>query len=209
MSDEAVLRSVDAFGFEFLEQQLSAGTGVLLVTAHFGNWERLAQYITAKGLKLNVIARDANDAKLNELVNRKRREQGVDVFSRGSAARDVLASLKRNEIVGILPDQNTWELYIPFFGFPAGTVAGPAVFHLRTGAPIVFAFCREQPDGKYLLECDLYSPPERSGDRDADVAKIMSDVNERIEQAVRAHPEQWLWMHDRWKAARQQGMLGG
>lgn len=207
MSDEEVLRSVNATGLELLDEALAEGKGVLLISAHFGNWERGAHYLATRGYKVSVVARDANDAKATEVVNKKRSQQGVEVFSRGSAAKEILSRLKRNEIVAILPDQNTWEIYVPFFGKPAGTAVGPAVFHLRTGVPILGSFCIEMEDGSYKGVIQRLDMPELSGDKDEDVRRITTAINAMIENVVRMHPEQWLWMHDRWKAARNAGLI--
>ena len=207
MKPEEVLASVDAGGVDHLDAALARGKGVILISAHFGNWERMSHYLSVKGYAVSVVVRDANDARLTRLVNRVRRLEGVDLFVRGSAAREILRRLNRNEVVGILPDQNTWEIYVPFFGFPAGTVSGPAVFHLRTGAPILSCFCMQTDGGRYRLEVRPLKTPDLSGDRDEDIKRIMTAVNEALEQMIRQSPEQWLWMHDRWKAARRKGLL--
>src|SRR5205085_2495091 len=140
-------------------------------------------------------------------VNATRNKAGIEVFSRGKAAREFLRRLENNEIIVILPDQNTRELLVPFFGKPAGTNEGPALIQLRTGAAIVLAFCWEKPDGNYhALAYELELPPP-TGDRAEDTKQIMVRINNEIEKIVREHPEQWLWMHDRWRYARELGLL--
>lgn len=207
LSPEQVLASVKCDGLELIHQALSESKGAILITAHIGNWERMAHYLSLKGIPLSVIARDANDEMSNRIVNRTRRSQGFEVYSRTTAARRVLRDLQHNRCVGILPDQNAQEAFVPFFGRPAGTVLGPAIFHLHTSAPILTTFCTEQPDGSYHVLVSRLDLPDRTGDREADAVAIMVRINEAIEEVVREYPEQWLWLHDRWRSARREGLL--
>ena len=123
-------------GFENFEAAHAKGKGVMLVTGHFGNWERCSTWLVKSGYKLSVVARDANDEGVNALVNELRKGPGTDVIPRGKAARPMIERLKRNEAIGIVPDQNADEIYIRFFGKPAGTVLGPGVIAERTGRRI-------------------------------------------------------------------------
>jgi KDO2-lipid IV(A) lauroyltransferase len=202
-----IIESVEFRGLEEVELALAKGKGILAITAHFGNWERMAEAIAARGYKISVVARDANELRTTQLVNDVRKKRGIDVFSRGKAARELLRRLRSNEVVGILTDQNTREILVPFFGIPAGTNEGPAVIHLMTGTPIFTAFAAEGADGKYVVDVRPLDMPRLTGDREKDVLAIMTRVNQRIEGAIREHPEQWLWMHDRWRWARERGLL--
>lgn len=202
-SKEEVLASVEDCGFSYLLEALQEGKGVLLVTAHFGNWERFGQYSSARGVPLQVVARDADEPALQNQVLRLREAAGMEVLSRGNAARAILGALKRNKVVGLLPDQNSSESFIPLFGKPAGTVLGPAVLHLRTGAPIVAMFCPRVGVGRYRA---ILYPPMRFP-RETPPETIMAAFHEKLEEVVRRYPEQWLWLHDRWKSARKKGLL--
>jgi KDO2-lipid IV(A) lauroyltransferase len=207
LSREEVLASVRCEGLHLIRDALAEGRGAILITAHIGNWERMAHYFALNGIPLSVIARDANDEISNEIVNRTRRSQGFEVYSRSTAVRRVLRDLQQNRCVGILPDQNAQEAFVPFFGKPAGTVLGPAMFHLHTNAPILTTFCIEEEGGSYHVIVNRLELPQRSGDREKDAIAIMEHINEAIERVVREHPEQWLWLHDRWRSARRQGMI--
>lgn len=207
LSREEVLASVRCDGLQLIQDALGEGKGAILITAHIGNWERMAHYFALNGIPLSVIARDANDQVSNQVVNRTRHSQGVEVYPRGTAARRVLRDLQKNRCVGILPDQNAQQAFVPFFGIPAGTVLGPAMFHLHTGAPILTTFCIEKEDGSYEVKVARLELPERTGDREKDAAAIMERINLAIEQIVREYPEQWLWLHDRWRSARKEGLI--
>jgi KDO2-lipid IV(A) lauroyltransferase len=194
-------------GLDLVDEALAQGKGILAITAHFGNWERMAEAFAARGYKISVVARDTNEERTTKIVNDVRKGRGIEVFSRGKAARELLRRLRSNQVVGILTDQNTREILVPFFGIPAGTNEGPAVIHLLTGTPLFTAFAVELPDGGYRVNAERLVLPPPTGDREADVLAIMTRVNQKIEEAVRAHPEQWLWMHDRWRWAREKGIL--
>lgn len=193
-------RMVTLVGEEHLQWCLRQGKGTLIITAHYGNWEIAARYLTqCRGYVLNVVARDADDSATTVLVNRIRELGGYRVIPRGQAARPVLQALKRNELVALLPDQNAGDVFVPFFGRLAGTVAGPALLALRSGAPLLPVFCTRQPDNTYLFEM---LPPllvQPSEDKERDVREIMARITSLIEQQIRKHPSQWLWLHNRWK----------
>jgi KDO2-lipid IV(A) lauroyltransferase len=198
---EEVLSSITSEGTENLDRGLELGKGVIILTGHYGNWERLAQWLTLSGYKLAVVVRDAN-GELNDDVLRLRQAAGVEVISRGNAARGILTRLKRNEVAGILPDQNAGDAFIPFFGKPAGTVLGPAVLSLRSGASPVPVYCYRTGPGKYHV---VALPPIPVEGRTPE--EIMVDVNASLESVIRLHPEQYLWIHDRYKSARQKGLV--
>jgi KDO2-lipid IV(A) lauroyltransferase len=188
-------------GLEYVHAGLAAGRGVLLITAHYGNWELIAARLVEAGVRLNVVARDADDPATNAMINGIREQCGYRVIPRQSAPRGVLAALRRNEVVAMLIDQNTIEggEFVPFFGRLAATVTGPAVLALRTGAAVIPGFCRRRPDDSHLA---FGFPPvtlPRTGDMDADVRALTAHLTALIEAQVRADPTQWFWIHDRWR----------
>ncbi len=204
-TDQEVLDTTTVAGREHLDGAFALGRGVLVVTAHLGNWERGAHWFSASGFPMSVVARDANDSELNYLVLRMRRHSGAEVIPRGNAARPILSKLKANGVVAILPDQNSSEAFVPFFGVPAGTALGPAVLHLRTGAPLVPLACVSTGVGRLHIEI----LPARSYDRASGVKpeEIMADLNRDLESLIRRWPDQYLWLHDRWKSARKRGWI--
>ena len=178
---------------------------MILLTAHFGNWERVAAWMVLSGYKLAVIARDADDQGVNQLVNELREGPGTEVISRGRAARASIERLRRNEIVGILPDQNANEIFIPFFGKPAGTVLGPGVLAERTGASVAPVFCHYEGEGRYRVR--FYPAVVADEGFETKGEGMMRAINRLLEGVVREHPDQWLWFHDRWRNARRKGLL--
>ncbi|MCX7993657.1 MAG: lysophospholipid acyltransferase family protein [Fimbriimonadales bacterium] len=203
MTRAQIEQRLTVVGLEHLDAALREGKGVLLITGHFGNWELMARYLCMLGYPIAVIARDADDRGTTELITMLRERSGYRVFPRGNAARLVLKALRANEVVGILPDQNAGDVFVEFFGQKAGSVAGPAVFHLRTGAPLVPLFNVRLPGDYHRVEI---LPPMRfepTGDAQADTQRVMQALHDVLENYVRRYPDQWLWLHDRWKSARK------
>lgn len=200
LSPDDLRRRFQIVGAEYLEQCLRLGRGAILITAHYGNWELAARFLTQYlGYTLHVVARDADDPTTAVLVNRIRQKGGYQVIPKGRAVRAALQALKRNEFVALLPDQNAGDVFVPFFGRLAGTVAGPAVLALHTGAPIVCGFCTRQPGNNFLFEILPPFSVEPTGDKKRDITDIMARITSTIEQQIRKHPSQWLWLHNRWK----------
>lgn len=191
---------IDVEGIEHLETALAKGRGVVCVTAHLGNWELFARKIVLQGYKINVIARDSDDPTMTGVANEMRQNAGYRVLPRDGSALPALRCLRRNELLGILPDQNTYSgIFVDFFGRPAATAPGPAVLALKAGAPIICGFARRMEGGRF--KAVLYPPIEvpLSGNEEADVHAITSALTKKIEDEIRKDPAQWLWLHDRWK----------
>jgi Kdo2-lipid IVA lauroyltransferase/acyltransferase len=202
-TNEEVLASMTIEGQEHADEAFAMKKGIIAVTAHFGNWERLAHWFSSTGGKITVIARDANDAGMQERVSRIRANAGIEVLSRGRSTRALIEKLNNGEILGLLPDQNSEECYIPFMGKMCGTVLGPAKLHEKTGCPIIPAYCARIGPAKYKL---IIEPLILAKEGETH-QEVMIRVNQALEKTVRQYPEQWLWLHDRWRSARQQGML--
>jgi KDO2-lipid IV(A) lauroyltransferase len=203
-TSEQVLASCTVEGFEHIERAREAGKGALLVAAHFGNWERMAHAISALGVPLSVVSRDANDPEMNALVNELRHAAGVQLISRGDAAFPTLKRLKKNECVGLLPDQNSDEIFVPFFGVPCGTVTGPAVLSLRAEAPLIPIYTARVGPGKYRFWVEPPLQPEPGFEP---VEGLTRAINSSLEAAIRQYPDQYLWIHNRWKSAKRRGLV--
>jgi KDO2-lipid IV(A) lauroyltransferase len=198
---EADIRGCTSYeGREYLDDALARGKGCLLITAHFGNWELMAARMTLDGYTLSVIARDADDAGANQVINSIREDRGYRVFSRDGSMKPVIQALRRNEFLGILIDQNnTKGIFVPFFGKLAATATGPAALARSTGAAVVPAFCIRQPDDTHRIRLQPALNLEFTENKEADLHRATAIITGAVEQAVRDHPDQWLWIHNRWK----------
>lgn len=202
-TNDELIANLTAHGSEEFDRAHAMGKGVLAITAHLGNWERFGHWCVAMGRTITSVGRDADDGSVQARVNALRTQNGMGMISRGNAIRQILKLLKEGQMVGILPDQNADEAYIPFFGKPAGTVLGPAVLHLRTGAPILPCCCIRVGVGKYEVFVEKMIIAEEGETPEA----LMTRVNQAIEGMIMRAPEQYLWMHDRWRNARRKGLL--
>ncbi len=203
-SDEELLANMEVEGIEHYESVAHLEHGMIAVTAHFGNFERFGHWCTTMGHPITVVARAANQGGVQERIAQIRARTGMEVLTRGDSARTVISKLRKNELIGLLPDQNSNESFIPFFGHPAGTVLGPAKLHQRTGAAILPAYCARVGVGKFKV---IILPPIDPGNEEKDAEGIMAQYNEGLESVVRRYPDQYLWLHDRWKAARRKGLV--
>lgn len=195
---DVMLSRVRVDGVEHLRGAAAHGRGVLILTAHYGNWELLAAAHGLTGLPLSIVIRPLDHPVLDELAARFRRRSGAELIVKHLAVREVLRDLRRGRMVGILLDQNATRsegVFVPFFGIPASTSKGLAVLALRTGAPVVPVFLRREPDGRHCMDVGppLVPPP------DGDIEAYTATFNLVIEAAIRRAPEQWLWMHARWR----------
>jgi KDO2-lipid IV(A) lauroyltransferase len=195
---EVMLSRVRLEGREHLEAAAAHGRGVLILTGHYGNWELLAAAHGLSGLPLSIVVRPLDHPLLDELAERFRRRSGAELITKRQALRDVLGALRRRRMVGILLDQNATRaegVFVPFFGAPASTSKGLALIALRTGAPVVPIFLRREPGGRHCVDVGPALPPPPDGQ----VTTYTAMFNRALEAAIRRAPEQWLWMHDRWR----------
>lgn len=187
--------------WSLVEDALGRGRGLILVTGHLGNWELGGAYIAARGIPVDAIARRMSNPLFDRYLTETRSRIGMVVVHDADAVRRTPRSLRDNRAVAFLSDQGVMGLastFVPFFGRPAKTPRGPAVFALRLGVPVVFGTAVRQPSGKYRLAFESI-PVEETGDRDRDVDAIVARYTATLERWVRRYPEQYFWHHRRWR----------
>jgi KDO2-lipid IV(A) lauroyltransferase len=202
-SEQEIIESNKLQGKHYIDQALARGGGVVLITAHYGNWETMGARLALAGYRpLNVIARSQRDQEVTELLTGLRKHGGLRVIPRDGAIRECVQRMRSNEVLGMLIDQNAGErgVFVDFFGKLASTAAGAAVLAQRTEAAIIPIFCVRQPDGTQVGEIGPPVEVQRSEDPKADIVANTARFTKIIEEAVRRHPDHWFWMHQRWKA---------
>ena len=199
--DSGFAGMVSCKGFEHLEDAARRGKGVIALTAHFGNWELLGAYVVHRGLPLKVVGTALQDPRLDALLVSTRNRAGYTNIARGKDTKEIIRALQQGEVLGMLIDQDTKVagVFADFFGMPAYTPTGPAVLARKYGVPIVPIFMWLKEDLTYQLECFAPLDLPRTDDAARDLAVIAGKCNEAYERIIRQHPEQWAWMHKRWK----------
>lgn len=203
LNDEKVSRFVD-FGdaFKVYDTLLAEGKGLISVTAHIGNWELLAGTFGLKGYRGAVLARRIYYEPYNRWVVGLRAALNVPTIYRDDSSREILKRLARGEIIGLLPDQDIDSLkgiFVEFFGRPAYTAIAPVRLALTTGSPVLPNFMIRTGRARYKLILGKVIRPEIETSREEAVQKYTQEWMRQFEEAIRAYPEQWAWMHNRWK----------
>jgi len=198
-------------GLENYQRAYARGKGVLFLTGHLGAWELSAFAHSLQGHPLWVVMRPLDNPYLNGLVERYRTMHGNKTVGKDDFVRGLLAAMKAGETVGILMDTNMTPpqgVFVDFFGIPACTASGLARIALRTDAAVVPGFTIwDEALGKYRLRFDPALELVRTGDQEADIVANTQKFTSVIENYVRKYPEQWLWVHRRWKT-RPEGQAG-
>jgi len=184
-------------GFEHFEQALQRGRGVLFATAHLGNWELSAFAHALMAAPMHVVVRPLDNLRIDALVARRRTLSGNRLIEKKESARSLLKALHANQAVGILIDQNSGleeGVFVDFFGIPACASSGFARLAAHTGATVIPGFALwSEAERRYVLK--FYPPLEMTGRLQEDTQRLQS----QLEAVIREHPDQWLWIHRRWK----------
>jgi KDO2-lipid IV(A) lauroyltransferase len=184
-------------GMEHVEAAHRAGRGVLFATAHLGNWELSAFAYALLRAPMHVVARPLDNPLIDRLVERRRTASGNWLIYKKDYARSILKALAANEAVGILIDQNAAPesgVFVDFFGTPACAGTGFAKLAAHSGAAVIPGFALWSGDeGRYVLR--FYPPVPVTGDAGRDTQVLQAT----LEAVIRSYPDQWLWIHRRWK----------
>lgn len=190
-------------GLENYEKAFARGKGVLFLTGHLGGWELSAFAHSLNGHPLWIVMRPLDNPYINRLVEHYRTMHGNRTVSKDDFVRGLLAAMRAGEVVGILMDTNMTPpqgVFVDFFGIPAYTASGLARIALRTDAAVVPGFTTwDRKQGKYILRFDPLIELTRTGDDQADIVANTARFTSIIEDYIRRYPDQWLWVHRRWK----------
>jgi KDO2-lipid IV(A) lauroyltransferase len=188
-------------GWHVIERAIAAGRGLIVVTGHLGNWELAGAYVAARGIPVEAIARRMANPLFDRYLTETRSRIGMTIVTDAEAVRRTPRALREGRLVAFLADQGVLGLastFVPFFGRPAKTPRGPAVFALRLGVPIAFGVALRQPSGQYRISfTEIVVEP--TGDRERDVDAIVASYTRVLESWVRRAPEQYFWHHRRWR----------
>jgi KDO2-lipid IV(A) lauroyltransferase len=198
---------VELEGLEHYEAGLSRGKGLLSIIAHFGNWELMPVVAPFFLNPLYIVYRPLDSPVLDNMVEHMRTINGNWMIPKGGSGKRIMELLKENHAIAILSDQNVAAregVFVDFFGRPACTGVGLAVLALRSEAPILPAFMARQKSGKYKLILKPLVEVSRTGDYKKDLLENTQRFTKIVEEIVQEYPDQWFWIHQRWKTQKCQ-----
>ena len=207
LTEENMSEWVKLEGLENYTKALSKKKGILFYTGHLGNWELGGACLGLHSLHVNVIYRALDNPVLEDFVAWFRTHTGHKVIPKGGAARKIIKLLKKNEMIGILIDQNvSWRegVFVDFFGRPASTTTGLAALALQTEAAVIPVFIIRLEDGTYKIIIYKEVKITKTDDYEADLFENTQRFTNIVEDIVRKYPDQYFWLHQRWKTKKSQ-----
>lgn len=208
LTRDNIERFVTIQGAEHLRQAVAQGRGVVLLTAHIGNWEWLGAALAMAGFPMTTIVKPQPNDQYTRILNEYREKVGLEVFNRGTSEIILAArALKRGKVLGFLADQDGGRdgIFVDFFGCAASTPAGPAAFAEKFRSPVVPAFIFHRPGGGHQVEIKPPLVCEHSGDTARDVRENTRRMTKLLEDVIRRHPDEWLWFQKRWNTPYKAG----
>lgn len=207
LTEAKVAKIVDASEAQKVYDQLLAeGKGLISMTAHIGNWELLAGAFGVKGYRGGVLGRRIYYEPYNRWIVGLRAALKVPTVYRDDSSKEILKFLKRNEIVGLLPDQDMDSMkgiFVPFFGHSAYTTVAPARLSIASGAPMLPNFMIRTDREHYKVVVGEVIRPLEGLSRDEAISRMTLSWMKQFEKVIRQYPEQWAWMHNRWKTREE------
>jgi KDO2-lipid IV(A) lauroyltransferase len=200
-------RLVSVEGIEHLDRALAQGKGAVLATGHFGNWELMGAAIAQRGYPMNFLVGHQSNRLVDDMLNSMRSSFGIGVVRHGAHVREVLRLLRRNQFVAMLCDHDAGRkgLMVSFFGMPASAALGPAIFAIRSGAPLMMGFITRDDGGRHRVELTPPIPIQRDCDPAEAVAEATQRMASIVEDYIRRRPDHWYWVHRRWKTTSARG----
>jgi len=202
-------KNVTVEGFENYKKAKENGAGVIILSAHFGNWEFLpASHLIKMGETAGIVYKVTKNPYVDKFIDSIRKSYGLKTFPHRNTMRKIISALREGEGIGMMLDQNARRdeaVVVDFFGRPAPTNYGLALIAIKTGASVVPAFAVRVGDGKHKIIYEKAISLEKSGDLKRDITDATVKFNNAIENYVRKYPEQWFWVHDRWRVQRKKG----
>lgn len=187
-------------GEEHLEKALSLGRGVIIATAHTGNWEILGAALAMHGFPIIAVVQQQSSTAMDKFINEYRTLAGMHVTYRNSV-REMVKMLAAGKIVGLLIDQDSGKggVFVEFFGRLASTAPGAAALSRLNGSPIVPLFITYNGDGTHTAVIHPRVDVNKTEDRDYDILVTTRYLTSIVENHIRKHPKEWFWLHNRWK----------
>jgi KDO2-lipid IV(A) lauroyltransferase len=189
------------YNWDLVEQLYHRKKGIIFITGHMGNFEWLGYYIASKLPDFHVIMKRIKNPRVNEFSYNTRQNQGIHLIYTREAIRKGAEVLKEGKMLGIIADQDARDsgIFVDFMGKPASTARGSAIFHLKTGAPMVFAAINRKSWGKFEINFERIPDSVSRQVTEANIFAITQMHTKKLEEWIRKYPDQYFWTHKRWK----------
>lgn len=202
ISRQGLKAAVNCPNKELIETKFKEEKGVILLSAHFGNWEYVAASVALQlNIPFSVVVKPQRNPYVTDWMNKVRTRWNNDVVSLGLSIRKIYQTLKEKKIVAMVADQRGPQesIKVEFFGRKVSVHVGPVVLALKTGAPILYGIPVRQKDNSYKIVMHEISKDNLPEDDEEKIIELSQRHTAHLESFIREHPEQWLWMHKRWK----------
>lgn len=202
ISDSWMKNNISIENQEIMDSALAEGKGVIAVTFHYGNWELLGAFVARLGYPLDVIARGQKNPYFHRWVTKMRESSGMRAISVTESPKKIGRSLRDGRIVTFLSDQDSHEhgVFVDFLGRPASTPKGPALYALKTGAPVIITLMLPQENRRWKIKFERLEPPSTENSAEF-VYQLTQRLTDRLAVEVRKDPSHWFWPHRRWKTS--------
>ena len=202
ITEQNFMKYVKLENIESFHEGLKGGNGVILCSAHYGNWEVMNLALGYLSLPLSAMARPIDNPLVHDYLEGIRTRSGNRVIYKHKSVRKLLSNLAENRIIGIVNDQDVHDrnrMMVPFFGYDAATTPVPAALAYKTGAPLVAGYAVPVGDGSYVLRFSNLIYPNQDGNKEDEVLRMTLELNQHLEAQIRDYPDCWMWIHQRFK----------
>ena len=199
---QELINSVECSNLELIDENYKKGKGIILLSAHYGNWEFIAMSVASQiGLPFSVIVKPLRNTLVYEWINKNRTRFGNEIVPLGISIRKTYQTLKEKKITAMVADQRGPRegVKVNFFNKQVPVYTGPAALALKTGAPIIYGIPVRDKNYKYKTELIEISQSDLPKDEEGKIKELSQRHTSYLEKKIRENPEQWLWMHKRWK----------
>jgi KDO2-lipid IV(A) lauroyltransferase len=206
LGPKGILDRVEFIGFEPVLEWVRQGTGAVVLTAHYGNWELLGAAMRAAGAPMRYLLPPQSNEGSDAYFDRIRSQLGIDPVKIGFGMRGALKALRSGAFLAMLPDQDARRvgIHVPFFGRPASTHTGPARLAYRARCPIAIGLIEREPGARFRSRVVATLMPDTASEESLEVDRLTRAINDTIEAGVRLRPDHWYWLHRRWKTPPSQ-----
>ncbi|MBN1154083.1 lysophospholipid acyltransferase family protein [candidate division KSB1 bacterium] len=206
LNRELLLKKITVVNQQTCDEAFSQNSGLLFLSGHFGNWEILAGFLGSQGRPLHAVFKEQKNSSIDRIIREYREKIGlIPIKVKGEAARGTLRAFNLKASVLIVMDQDAGGKgeFIDFFGRPASTNKGPALIALKTKVPVYFAFCTRTNGSNYNIYFEKFPDLENLQPDEEGINQFLVTYNKVLERYISKYPEQWFWMHRRWKTQRK------